>query len=114
VVDLDKDFMEYLIKIGAVQHAFNDETNKKQIYRFTKDAAKLIPEIYEQHMKDFNAMVFSLWNHGVIDITFSEEGDPMISLNENSYDFEMIKKLSEEEAIALYELVQIYEKLENE
>lgn len=114
MVDLDKDFVEYLIKIGAIQEAFEDQDTNRQIYKFTDEAADLVPEIYHQHMKDFNAMVFNLWNKNVIDIIFSEDGDPMISLNENSYSFDMIKDLSEEEAIALHELTKIYEQLEGQ
>lgn len=112
MVNVNKDFMEYLINIGAVEHAFDDPQNKRHVYKFTENAPELVPEIYSQHMKDFNAMVFNLWNKNAIDVTFSENGDPLISLNENSYNFDIIKKLTAEEAMALHEITNIYEKLE--
>jgi hypothetical protein len=101
---LDQDIIDYLIEIGALEFVHVDETGNN-VYRFTELAKKLVPEIYYAHMKEFNNIVFSLWNKNLIDVVFDDEGEPLISINENSFDSEKIKELDEEEADGLKEII---------
>ena len=99
--------IQYLLSIGALQWAFTNEDGE-EIYRLTPDAKELVPNLYDEHIKDFNSIVFSLWNKNMIDLTFDEDGEPLIGLNENSINEEMIVDLDKNEKEALKEIVFVY------
>jgi hypothetical protein len=109
--NVDKEILEYLLSIGAVEFVYKDQDGE-EIYRFTKIAKELVPQIYNEHMKDFNAMIFSLWRKELIDIVFDEVGEPLIGINENSYNEEMQKDLSVEEKDALIEIFAAWDELD--
>lgn len=101
---MEQDDIECLLEIGALEFVYVDE-NGDNVYRFTDQAKTLVPEIYHEHMKDFSNIVFSLWNKNLIDVVFDEEGEPLISINNNSFDYEQIKELDEEEMDGLKEII---------
>jgi hypothetical protein len=105
--------IEYLVEIGALEFVYVDE-NKDKIYRFTKDAKDLVPEIYSEHMKEFNNIIFSLWNKNLIDLVFDDNGEPLISINKNSYFGVGDEDLYEEERDALKEIISTWEDKEIE
>jgi hypothetical protein len=90
--NVEEEMIEYLISIGALEYVFDDEDGEP-IYRMTPEAKDIVPDLYEEHMKDFNAVVFSLWDKNMLDIVFDDKsGEPMIGINSNSLDDpEMIK-----------------------
>lgn len=92
------------MQIGALEFVYTEHSGEN-IYRFTDKAKALVPELYEAHMREFNNIVFSLWNKNVIDVVFDEEGEPLISINENSFNLESIEQLDEEEKDALNEII---------
>jgi hypothetical protein len=108
---VDEETIEYLLEIGALEFDSVDESGEN-LYKFTKEAKDLVPEIYNEQMKDFNALVFSLWSKDLIDVCFDEAGEPLIGVNENSYDNNHYKKLSMEEFLALSEIREAWEEFE--
>ena len=110
---MEQDDIEYLLEIGALEFVHVDQ-NGDNVYRFTDTARKLVPEIYDAHMKEFNNIVFSLWNKNLIDVVFDEEGEPLISINENSFNSEEIQELDEEERDGLEEIIMSWNEKTNE
>lgn len=106
---LDDELIQYLLSIGALHWAFTDEDGE-EIYRLTPEAQELVPNLYEEHVKEFNVKVFSLWEQNMIDLVFDEQGEPLISINENSVNEKMIKKLKKDEREVLKEIVFVYKK----
>jgi hypothetical protein len=108
---MDDDTVEYLISIGALEFDGIDEDDQP-LYRFTDSARELVPELYKEHMKDFNALVFSLWSKDFVDVVFDENGEPLISISENSFDEKKYQELGEEEFSALSDIIDAWEELE--
>jgi hypothetical protein len=109
LVDLDDELIEYLLALGVLEYQLKDEDGNP-IYRLTKEAEDLVPEIYKTHMQEFNAGIFSLWTKDMIDIVFDEDGDPMIGLNENSENSEKISYLDKKDRNTLAEITFIWKK----
>jgi hypothetical protein len=110
--NVDEELIEYLVSIGALEYVFTDDEGG-YIYRLTPDAKELVPDLYEDHVKDFNSSVFSLWNYGLIDIVFDDDGEPLISLNENTEYKDMRDKLYKKELDVLKEIVFVWNKNNN-
>jgi hypothetical protein len=102
--ELDKDTIEYLLSMGAIEYAFTDD-NEKQVYRLLPEAKTIIPEIYERYEKNFNSTVFSLWHKDAIDIVFDNNGEPLLGLNKNSIDREFHSSLDKNEQEILNEII---------
>lgn len=111
--NMDEEMIQYLISIGALEYVFDDEDGEP-IYRMTPEAKDFVPDLYDDHIQDFNAMVFSLWTKDMIDVIFDEEGDPMVSINENSENKDLVKDLDREEREVLREVVFIWKRKEEE
>lgn len=110
---MEEELIQYLISIGALEYCFTDDDGS-YIYRLTPEAKDLVPDLYDEHMKQFNTTVFSLWNKGLIDIVFDDDGEPLIGLNENSDNKEMIKKLDITEADILKEIKFVWKQKNKE
>lgn len=110
---MDDELVEYLLSIGALEYVFTDDDGEP-IYRLTPDAKELVPELYEEHMKDFNSVVFSLWQKDLIDLVFDEEGEPMIGINKNTNDPEIIETLDKQEKEAIQEILFVWKKKSEE
>jgi len=80
--DLEKEDIEYFLAIGAIEFSHINENNE-EIYRLTDSAKDIAPHFYETQIKDLNSTVFSLWNKGVLEIFFDDDGNPLISLDED-------------------------------
>ena len=105
---MDPEELIHLIEIGALEFVSVDENNE-DVYRFTKNAKKLVPKLYKEHMQEFSNVVFSLWTKNMLDVVFDEEGDPLISINENSSDLEKIEQLGLDEKEVIFEIVNSWE-----
>jgi hypothetical protein len=108
---MDKETIEYLLGIGALEFCFVDE-NGEDVYKMTKEAATLVPEIYGEYMKNFNYLIFSLWNKDLIDVVFDESGEPLIGVNENTYNEELRLDISQEEREVLEEIIYTWKEKE--
>lgn len=107
--NVEEELVEYLLSIGALEYVFDDEDGEP-IYRLTPDAKDLVPELYEEHTKDFNSVVFSLWRKNFIDVVFDEDGEPLIGINDNTINEDMVKELGREEREALQEILFVWKK----
>jgi hypothetical protein len=104
---MDKDTVDYLLSIGAIELAFVD-SDGEEIYKMTKEAEKLVPEMYKEYMKTFNATLFLLWEKNLIDIVFDEDGEPLVGLNESSLDLTKVDDLQGDENAILQEIIETF------
>lgn len=106
---MEEDLVEYLLSIGALEYIFDDEDGEP-VYRMTPEAKDIVPNLYEDHMKDFNAVVFSLWSKDMLDVVFDDDGEPMIGISSNSLDEKKVKQLDKQEREVLQEILYIWKK----
>jgi hypothetical protein len=102
--EISKEDIEYFLAIGALELShINDEGEK--VYHLTETAKEIAPQLYEKQMKGFNEILFSLWNKGVLDLSFDEDGEPLISLNEDTESLLEKNILDEEEKEVMEQIV---------
>lgn len=110
---MEEELVQYLLSIGALEYVFDDEDGEA-IYRLTPEAKDLVPDLYEEHMKDFNSVVFSLWSKNLINVVFDEDGEPLIGINDNTTNENMIKELDKQEREAIQEILFVWKKKSEE
>lgn len=98
--------LKNLIEMGFVEEAGIDLESGQLTYKITEEGKKALPEMYQESMSMFNMIAFSLWNKNMINLTFNDEGLPMVALNKNSFDEEKIMLLPEAERFVLKQLIQ--------
>ena len=98
--------IDELILEGGLEVAGIDPDSGDILYSFTPKVKDLMPDLYDEHLNFINDELMILWEKGYVDIDFLKD-DPLISLNEKSYDSEEIKKLSKQEKWSLQELKRV-------
>jgi hypothetical protein len=98
--------IDNLILEGGIEVAGVDPDSGEMLYCFTPKVKEIMPELYNDHLNFVNAELMVLWEKGYVDIDFLMD-DPLISLNEKSYNHEEVSKLSKEEKWSLQELKRV-------
>jgi hypothetical protein len=102
--EIEKEDIEYFLAIGALEFCYTNKDGE-EIYKLTKEAKIIAPEFYYDQIKELNSVVFSLWNKGVIEVSFDDDGDPLIGLPENMGDFLRNNDLEKEELDLVEEII---------
>lgn len=110
---VDDELIQYLLSIGALEFVFIDKEGE-HIYRLTPEARELVPDLYDEHMKNFTSSVFSLWSKDLIDVVFDEDGEPLIGINSNTENEELVSKLDDNDKNILKEILFVWKKKEQE
>jgi len=110
--DYDKEaqeLIEFLIKMGILKPLGYNEELDDEMYLISDDAAELMPELTKMKQQEINSAVFDLWRLDMLDVTFSDDGEPLIGLNKNSTNLEKINAIEDEELKnQMYMIVSIF------
>lgn len=91
---MEEPTIEDLILAGAIEVASFDAENEELLYKFTEEANKIFPELYEMHMAIVHQEVMYFWENGFLDIDGMDDPNPRISLTTKAFIEEEIDKLS--------------------
>lgn len=105
----DQDSIDYLILNGGIEVAGIDCQVGEFLYSFTPKIKDLMPELYEEHIRDVNSHILNLWEKGFLSINFMED-DPTVNISEKGLDPEEISKLPEENQWHLNEIKRLLRK----
>lgn len=101
--------IEYLIQMGVLKPAGYDENIGDELYILTDKALGVFPELSDIREKETNAAVFELWQRNMLDVVFDESGEPLVSLNKNSTNKDMIEAIEDESLRnQMYMIVSIF------
>lgn len=106
---VDDELIQYLLSIGALEFVFIDEEGE-HIYRLTPEARELVPDLYDEHMQNFTSSVFSLWSKDLIDVVFDENGEPLIGINDNTENEQLVSELDNQDKNILKEILFVWKK----
>ena len=98
--------IEALILTGAIEIAGIDPKTQQPLYRFNPLIQKIMPELYDEHLKEINHDIMALWEKRFLNINFLEE-DPSVTLTDKAFDQAEIDKISREEQISLSEIKRL-------
>ena len=101
---MDKDMIEFLKSIGAIEELPGGN------YRLSEDAEEFVPGVVKHHEAMFNNDVFSLWINDMIDLVFDDDGEPMLDITETSRDeVRQYECLTPQEINTLRMIIQQYD-----
>lgn len=103
--ELDK-LIQDLVDAGAINTIVNPDTGET-LYQLNENIEVLVPGLWEEHQKEFKAMLYRLWEEGVVTIMFSDKGpmEDTVALTEDAFNPEVVNKLSEIEKEYLKSLI---------
>ena len=104
----DKDLMNYLLEIGAIEVMGYDEMSDQFTYNLTQKCKELFPELWEEHFKMVNEIAFNLWNKGLVEMAFDADGTPMVYVKDLEGTSKIKDTLPEEERFFLENLIYKY------
>jgi hypothetical protein len=102
----EQDSIDYLILNGGIEVVGIDPNAGEFLYSFTPKIKDLMPEVYEEHIRDVNFHILDLWEKGFLNINLMED-DPIVSISTKALDLEEISSLSEEDQWHLNEIKRL-------
>lgn len=87
------EFIKLLADYGIIEEI--ESPTSEKMYLLSPEAEKLLPGITELARKELNDQVFSLWQMGMIEVYFDDFGEPVVRLNENSRNEDMINSIED-------------------
>lgn len=79
-----KALMDHLLEIGAIEITGYDSISDQFTYNITPACEYLVPDLWDEHFKTVNELAFSMWNKGLIEMNFDNDGVPMVMLKEET------------------------------
>jgi hypothetical protein len=76
-----EDKMEYYLSIGAIELSGMDEDGEL-IFNITEKAKILAPELWQAHEEHVNESLVSLYNKGLINVTYNDDLEAIIEMSD--------------------------------
>jgi uncharacterized protein YjgD (DUF1641 family) len=105
----DGEMINKLILDGGLEVAAMDNDSGELLYSFTPKIKEIMPELYQEHMRDVNSHVMNLWEKGFINLDLFTS-DPVITLTLKALNKEEVKTLSKQERWSLFEIVRLLQR----
>jgi hypothetical protein len=101
-----EDMIDFLITSGALELTSIDK-NGDPVYRITSICKDLFPDLYYEHMKNADDTAFALWQKGLLEIAFAENGTNYITMTAENYlrYLDTADQLSEDEESLMFVLI---------
>lgn len=98
--------IDFLIESGALELTSIDK-NGDPVYRITSICRDLFPDLYYEHMKNADDTAFALWQKGLLEISFAEDGTNYITMSAENYlkYLDIADQLSEDEESLMFVLI---------
>lgn len=103
--------IERLVALGVlIEHL--DESTGEMYYEVSPEAYKIVPALWEAHVKDMGEKMRALWMADMIDYQISEHGhaEDMITLTDNAFDEAKVNALPDMERNCLIHLREVFQK----
>jgi len=104
---MEEPTIEDLILSGAIEVAAFDAENEELLYKFTEEASKIFPELYEMHMAIIHEEVMYFWEQGFLDIEGMDDPNPRIKLTKKAFIDEELEKLPVDKQKSLQDIKHI-------
>jgi hypothetical protein len=102
----EDELIKNLILEGALEVAGVDSETGELLYGVTSIMKDIMPDLYEDHLKEVNKGLLNLWEKGYVNIDFLLP-DPIVTVSEKGLDKAEISKLTKTEIWALEEVKRL-------
>jgi hypothetical protein len=101
-----EDIIDFLLETGALELTSIDK-NGDPVYRITSICKDLFPDLYYEHMKNADDTSFALWQKGLLEIAFADDGTNYITMTAENYlrYLDIADQLSEDEESLMFVLI---------
>jgi len=101
-----EDVIDFLVATGALELTSIDK-NGDPVYRITSICKDLFPDLYYEHMRQADDTSFALWQKGLLEIAFGEDGTNYVTMTAENYlkYLDIADELSEEEESVMFVLI---------
>ena len=101
-----EDIIDFLLETGALELTSIDK-NGDPVYRITSICRDLFPDLYYEHMKNADDTSFALWQKGLLEIAFADDGTNYITMTAENYlrYLDIADQLSEDEESLMFVLI---------
>ena len=106
MIPKEQDSIDYLILNGGLEVVGLDSDSGEFLYAFTPKIKELMPDLYEEHIKDVNKNVLKLWEMGFLEIDFMKS-DPIITIGKRALNKEEVLGLSKDDQWHLNEIKRL-------
>lgn len=103
----EKTTIEDLILLGAVEVSAIDSNTNEFLYSFTDKIKELIPELYDEHLKNVHKELMYFWEFGFIEMSDISALNPIVKLTKKAFIQEEIDKLPQDKQTNLIEIKRI-------
>jgi len=79
------------------------------LYSFTPKIQKLMPDLYNEHIRTVNSEVMNLWEKGFLNLDLFQK-DPIITITPKALNREEIEGLSKQERWSLFEIIRLLQR----
>lgn len=77
----NEDKMEYYLSVGAIELSGMDEDGEF-IFNITEKAKRIAPELWQAHEDHVNESLVSLYNKGLITVTYNDDLEAIIEMSD--------------------------------
>ncbi|MFZ9242576.1 MAG: hypothetical protein ACO295_05130 [Sediminibacterium sp.] len=96
--------INFLLEKGAIELVGVDKTGDF-VYCLTPKCKEIFPELFEEHFSHVNEIAFQLWQKGLIEIRFEEEG-PLVMLKNVEETKKILDTVDPEERVFLENMLR--------
>jgi predicted transcriptional regulator len=107
--DPDPEIFDMLILNGAIEVAGIDPTTNEFLYSMTEKMIEILPDVYEEHMKEVNNQIMTLWQDGFLNVDLFDS-NPLVTLTDKAFDVEELNRMAIESYECLNEIKRVLAK----
>lgn len=104
--EIEDKIIEDLIISGALQFAGIDEQTGEMLYSFSNEIKTIMPELYNEHLKNVNNDIMFFWEHGYLDVNLFED-NPTVSLTNKGINEEDLQALTNDQKRSFNEIKRV-------
>lgn len=104
---MEDNSIEDLILMGVIEVDGYDPLTEDFLYRFTKEAKNIFPELHKEHMNQVHNEVMYFWERGYLNISDMSDPNPIITVTEKALSKEDFLLLPEQKQGVLLDIMKI-------
>lgn len=104
--EIEDKIIENLIVSGALEFAGIDEQTGEMLYSFSNKIKTVMPELYNEHLKNVNQEIMFFWELGYLDLNLFED-NPMVSLTNKGLSQEGLESLTPDQKRSFNEIKRV-------
>lgn len=100
----EEEFVDNLIRLGAVEFIGFDKDTGEPLYVITEKLGEIDPDLRDKIANSFHREMMDLWEKGFLDMDVTT-ANPLVRITEKAFDPNEVAKLDENQKINLNQII---------